>query len=223
MAEYPATGKAMPLRSHDRGGCPGTRGDSMKKNTGLWKRTKKELKIRDPGRRRDRSPSGLSDPHMLRPASLDRRHPVHFAVEVPIKSARDTFAVFIGRIRDPLQVIQAETDLMEERVIAGKIHEQILRINEVLKRLEHDREESRRQSRRTAEAGNRTRSRPRRRDRLRKFTDGEQPASSPSGRVPEAPPGPDRRYQSPVRSPRPGRRPGPRRAAPPPGSRMQAP
>jgi hypothetical protein len=109
----------------------------------------------DPGC--DRLPTGDAGLHALLLVLIDRISPGSSATAVPAGPARETLAILTDRIRNPLQVIRARADLMGDEATAGKICEQVLRINQVLKRLEDDLEEPRRQSR------NRIRSRRRRR------------------------------------------------------------
>lgn len=52
-------------------------------------------------------------------------------------SARDLLATISDRIRNPLQVLLARADLMEDEEIAGKIREQVHRINDAVKYLEN--------------------------------------------------------------------------------------
>lgn len=50
--------------------------------------------------------------------------------------ARELLATVSDRIRNPLQVLLARTDLMEDEETAGKIREQVRRINDAVKYLE---------------------------------------------------------------------------------------
>lgn len=98
----------------------------------------------DPGW--DRLPTGDSGMHALLLVLIDRISPGGSATAVPTGPARETLAILTDRVRNPLQVILARADLMEDEATAGKIREQVLRIDQVLKHLEDDLEEPRWQS-----------------------------------------------------------------------------
>ena len=78
----------------------------------------------------------------------ETRDPVHPGQYLPLSAsadrgsaatagpARELLATVSDRIRNPLQVLLARADLMEDEETAGRIREQVRRINDAVKYLE---------------------------------------------------------------------------------------
>ncbi len=82
---------------------------------------------------RDRALPGLYPPHL---ASVDPGAAATVDPRGPAEPVRELLATVSDRIRNPLQVILARADLMEDEETAVGIREQVCRINDAVKYLE---------------------------------------------------------------------------------------
>ena len=99
----------------------------MTANTYVPERLGGEPDARDPDPGHGRLPAG--------PSGQYRRHSAWVENEAA-DSARELLATVSDRIRNPLQVLLARADLMEDEETAATIREQVRRINDAVKHLE---------------------------------------------------------------------------------------
>ena len=100
----------------------------MTTNTDAPERPDGEPDARDPNPGRGRFPAGSSGQYALYSARVENE---------AADSARELLATISDRIRNPLQVLLARADLMEDEETAGWIREQVRRINDAVKYLEN--------------------------------------------------------------------------------------
>lgn len=95
----------------------------MTTNTDAPERPDGEADARDPNPGHGRFPAGSSGLYTLHSARVENE-------------ARELLATISDRIRNPLQVLLARADLMEDEETAVAIREQVRRINDAVKYLE---------------------------------------------------------------------------------------
>jgi len=87
--------------------------------------------VREPDQERGRALTGISGLHLLHLTPVET-----VVADDPSKPARELLATISDRIRNPLQVLLARADLMDDEETAERIREQVRRINDAVKYLE---------------------------------------------------------------------------------------
>ena len=86
---------------------------------------------RKPDQDRGRVPTRISGLHLLHLTPVET-----VVADDPSEPVRELLATISDRIRNPLQVLLARADLMDDKETAGRIREQVRRINDAVKYLE---------------------------------------------------------------------------------------
>jgi len=125
------TGSGVPPRSLHRGRTSGACRSSMTAVSGAAGRPDGRPDVREPDQERGRALTGISGLHLLHLTPVET-----VVADDPSKPARELLATISDRIRNPLQVLLARADLMDDEETAGRIREQVRRINDAVKYLE---------------------------------------------------------------------------------------